>query len=103
MPLRRNVVDPRLTKMHDPMNKWQRTVSNWSEMWIPSQDREHFTATMYPEVRRSVRKAHRRVGHPPLNQCTKTLKLGEESNAALELHNTGGVRRVRRQAAPNDQ
>ena len=36
-----------------------------SEMEIPSQDREQVTATFALEVRRSVRKTHRGLGHPP--------------------------------------
>ena len=52
-----------------------------SEMEFPSQEREHVTATFALEVRLSVRKAHRGLGHPPFNRFFRLLRLGGASKA----------------------
>ena len=84
------------------MKEFQRSASKFneepehdlSEMDFERQDREHGTATFALEVRRSVRKAHRGLGHPPFNRFFRLLRLGGASKAPLECAKTLALHHV---------
>ena len=63
-------------------NEWVK--HNFREIEIPSEHREHVTAIVSPEVRRSVRVALGGFGHPLFGKYLRMLRLGGATHAALE-------------------
>ncbi len=56
---------------------------NWSENEIPEDKRDGILTRVSKEIRRSVRRAHRGLGHPSRRTFTKMLRLGRASPPAL--------------------
>ena len=58
-------------------------VANWLEEELPRDKRADLLTKAPKEVRRSVRRAHRGLGHPSRKTFLKTLRLGSATEAAL--------------------
>ena len=72
------------TAMHPDVDEEREDIENWSEEELPESTRAEVLRKVPQEIRRSVRRAHRGLGHPTRKAFLKMLRLANSTEKAIQ-------------------